>query len=343
MYHLKSSFKDYFKILQIDSTACSEVIHAAYKALIKKYHPDYSASYHEKAVLLNEAFEVLSDQSKKEEYLENYQKFAPKSQVVVKEIEKGASYISKRSELNEKEYLLNQREEELSKKELQLKMKMKLFSEISKYSDLSKQNEEEFSDLNKLITDFSDDFRSNKLPELIERIRALGSERFYVISKLLSSKLSLAQEALLYEILFEKKDEKAFDLLDGAFKFRKLYPVLFQWILDEDLRKYKNKFAVTVSQMVFTLDHNSELLPVILEIYKKMFSKTELLELLNKIYKLFKKNKITQSIYSSLLLNFLLTIKDLDSEILFPNLKEDFKDEKNELICNALDSLKEGA
>ena len=33
--------KDYYEILEISESASEEVIHMAYKALVKKYHPDY--------------------------------------------------------------------------------------------------------------------------------------------------------------------------------------------------------------------------------------------------------------------------------------------------------------
>lgn len=34
--------KDYYEILEISESASEEVIHMAYKALVKKYHPDSS-------------------------------------------------------------------------------------------------------------------------------------------------------------------------------------------------------------------------------------------------------------------------------------------------------------
>ena len=36
--------KDYYKILEISSSASFEVIKASYRALAKKYHPDTKAS-----------------------------------------------------------------------------------------------------------------------------------------------------------------------------------------------------------------------------------------------------------------------------------------------------------
>ncbi len=59
----------YYEILQVSENASPEVIHMAYKALLKKYHPDLNigdkAFAHSQTARLNEAYEVLSD-SKKE-------------------------------------------------------------------------------------------------------------------------------------------------------------------------------------------------------------------------------------------------------------------------------------
>lgn len=62
----------YYEILEVQPTASPEVIRMAYKALIRKYHPDvYSgdaAIANEMTKLINEAYEVLSDPQKKEMY-----------------------------------------------------------------------------------------------------------------------------------------------------------------------------------------------------------------------------------------------------------------------------------
>lgn len=66
--------KNYFKILNVSEDAEIEVIRSAYKALAKKYHPDTTSlspeEAHRKMALLNEAYEVLSDEEKKKRYLE---------------------------------------------------------------------------------------------------------------------------------------------------------------------------------------------------------------------------------------------------------------------------------
>lgn len=57
---------NYYKILEVDKDASSEVIEKAYKTLVKKYHPDLQesnlkAEYEEKIKIINEAYETLSN------------------------------------------------------------------------------------------------------------------------------------------------------------------------------------------------------------------------------------------------------------------------------------------
>ena len=57
---------NYYKILEVDKNASSEVIEKAYKTLVKKYHPDLQGSnlkaeYEEKIKSINEAYEILSN------------------------------------------------------------------------------------------------------------------------------------------------------------------------------------------------------------------------------------------------------------------------------------------
>jgi molecular chaperone DnaJ len=65
--------KNYYEILEVDINASSEVIDKAYKVLAKKYHPDTQAEdkkdwAEEQFKMLNEAYEVLSDETKRDEY-----------------------------------------------------------------------------------------------------------------------------------------------------------------------------------------------------------------------------------------------------------------------------------
>ena len=63
-------FKDYYRTLGVDPAATAEVIHAAYRKLAKKYHPDVSkdpASVTRFAEL-SEANEVLKDPARRASY-----------------------------------------------------------------------------------------------------------------------------------------------------------------------------------------------------------------------------------------------------------------------------------
>jgi len=64
--------KDYYAILGVLPSAEAETIQAVYRALSKKYHPDVSqqnrAEAEEKIREINEAYEILSDASKRKQY-----------------------------------------------------------------------------------------------------------------------------------------------------------------------------------------------------------------------------------------------------------------------------------
>lgn len=64
-----ADLRDYYKILQVDCHASPAVIKAAYHTQLKtmKKHPDLGGS-HEEALLLNEAYEILSDPVRRSEY-----------------------------------------------------------------------------------------------------------------------------------------------------------------------------------------------------------------------------------------------------------------------------------
>lgn len=64
---------NYYEILEVSENASPEVIEKAYKALVKKYHPDLQpnekkAEAENKIKIINEAYEILSDKNKKEKY-----------------------------------------------------------------------------------------------------------------------------------------------------------------------------------------------------------------------------------------------------------------------------------
>ena len=64
---------NYYKILEVDRNASSEVIEKAYKTLAKKYHPDLQESNmkqkaEERLKLINEAYEILSNPDSRAKY-----------------------------------------------------------------------------------------------------------------------------------------------------------------------------------------------------------------------------------------------------------------------------------
>lgn len=68
--------KNYYEILQVDKNASPEIIEKVYKTLAKQYHPDLQSEENKKnseEILkkINEAYETLSDPSKKAIYDKN--------------------------------------------------------------------------------------------------------------------------------------------------------------------------------------------------------------------------------------------------------------------------------
>ena len=62
--------ESYYELLQVSPTADLEIITAAYRALIRRHHPDRNPSPTADATTkrLNEAWEILSDPAKRAEY-----------------------------------------------------------------------------------------------------------------------------------------------------------------------------------------------------------------------------------------------------------------------------------
>lgn len=81
--------ENYYEILEVSKNASKEVIEKAYKVLAKKYHPDLQEPANkkiseEKMKLINEAYEILSDDNKRRNYnieLENKEKAIREQQV----------------------------------------------------------------------------------------------------------------------------------------------------------------------------------------------------------------------------------------------------------------------
>ena len=62
--------ESYYQLLQVSPTADLEIITAAYRALIRRHHPDRNPSPNAEGTTkrLNEAWEVLSDAASRAEY-----------------------------------------------------------------------------------------------------------------------------------------------------------------------------------------------------------------------------------------------------------------------------------
>lgn len=75
---------NYYEILGVSKNSDAVVIQAAYKALMRKYHPDINKDInsHEKSVLINEAFEILNDSEKRIQYDINIDQCNNKSQFI---------------------------------------------------------------------------------------------------------------------------------------------------------------------------------------------------------------------------------------------------------------------
>lgn len=116
--------KNYYEILEVDKNASQEVIEKAYKALVKKYHPDLQQGvkkeeYAEKMKIINEAYDVLSNDFKREQYNQTLQNEQTQNQGILSEEQERImreNYALKQ-ELNRMAYQ-NQKQQEIQRQEV---------------------------------------------------------------------------------------------------------------------------------------------------------------------------------------------------------------------------------
>lgn len=82
--------RNYYDILEINKNASSEIIKKAYTTLAKKYHPDLQENelkkdFEEKLKLINEAYEVLSNEEKRKQYDIELSKLEPDTEKLITE------------------------------------------------------------------------------------------------------------------------------------------------------------------------------------------------------------------------------------------------------------------
>lgn len=95
---------DYYQVLEIDRTADQKTIKKKYYELIHKYHPDIydGEDAHEKSVLINKAYSILSDEKLKNEYDEAWDKYQNISDVTEDYEEVKKQYTKKEQHFAEK-------------------------------------------------------------------------------------------------------------------------------------------------------------------------------------------------------------------------------------------------
>ncbi len=103
---------NYYEILEVSKNASKEVIEKAYKVLAKKYHPDLQEESQkkiaeEKMKLINEAYEILSDDERRKNYDIQLEKIGQKYNNVNKQNEE---IINNEEDFYEEEHILTREE-----------------------------------------------------------------------------------------------------------------------------------------------------------------------------------------------------------------------------------------
>lgn len=101
-----TGFKRYYEILGISKTATLEEIKQAYRQLARQYHPDLNAGDKEAEdsfKLINEAYQVLSDPDRHQDY-EEYDRYSQPANTAKTPSPKQAANTTARNEFNLEEY-----------------------------------------------------------------------------------------------------------------------------------------------------------------------------------------------------------------------------------------------
>lgn len=134
--------KNYYDILQVNKNASPEIIEKAYKTLAKKYHPDLQAEENKKQAEeilkeINEAYEVLSDLEKKQ----NYDKH------LIEQEENNSSAPQKNDPFsNTSTEDMQHTKEELLKQQLQYQEQLKREQEIAYQQQLQQARQKAYYD-----------------------------------------------------------------------------------------------------------------------------------------------------------------------------------------------------
>ncbi|HCL55472.1 MAG TPA: hypothetical protein DHW82_00465 [Spirochaetia bacterium] len=333
MPQLNSGFKDYYKILQVDPEADKEIIQKVYHLLMKKYHPDVSIQDDGKIIReLNQAYEILKDGKKRNDYDQEYQKYKKQS-VIVHEV-KSRPYLAEKNLLKEKEEELLAMKKELENQEFRLKIKLKVYEELKEqnkeFADLNSQKIEEAS-LMELF--FNSSPEKPEFKKTLEAVKLLPDKRktAFLLKIFESKKLTMEQEIGLGELVFEEKKEEFIPYLERFFKFKQFYKPLLTWILEKEIKNYLDKVGLLADNLSFQMGNNSELLPIFLEIYSKLFFKENLLQFLFKIQKLYENRDLNDINKETILLKMLILIQENNFKPFFKSfikkLKKHYKNE----------------
>ncbi|HOJ49324.1 MAG TPA: DnaJ domain-containing protein [Spirochaetota bacterium] len=262
-----SSFKDYFKLLQVDPEAEPEVISAAYKALMKKYHPDLNADTEDTYVKeINEAYEILSDPVKREEYKKRYKEFISSNDY------KSPYIIMER---------LKRKEEELKRREIHIKIREKILKDINIYSN---ENINLIEKTKKFISDFIDS-KSSKEKEVFQRIDNFENKE-EIIRQLLSSRLTLSKEFIIYEYILDNNIEYFKNMIAPAFKFKNLYPKIFDYLYNFNVKDYNTKIELIINSLNFDMfELEIHTFIKIIKLISKIFEKEKVIEFMKRLEK----------------------------------------------------------